>query len=582
MQSKNGHRKLLEQLRADGIRYIFGNPGSSEEGLLAELSQFPEIEYVLCLQEAAVVSMADGYAQASRGPAVVQLHTGVGLGTALGGIYHALRRNTPLLVVAGEAGVAYDALEAHMAVDLVGLARPVTKYAARALHPQSLLRLVRRCLKIASTPPYGPVFLALPQDVLDANNDEPVVPTVVPQTRVVPDPTIVASIAEMLVAAERPLILTGDGIAHAEAQSELARVAEILGAPVWGAMASEVNLPWTHPLYCGLTGHMFGEASARIVGDADAILICGTYVFPEVFPSLTSPFSANAKVIHIDLDAHAIGKNHPVTLGVTSDPKLSLAQVADALERRMTDVQKSAAAARGALVGAQNAATRDAALAEDRRTRDAMPMHMSAFAEALARRLPSDAIVFDESLTYLSELTRWLVPGDPGSFFQTPGGTLGIGIPGAIGAKLAHPHRTVVGFTGDGGAMYTYQALWTAARYGIHAKFVVCNNHSYRLLKLNLLDYWRRHDLPPDQFPAFPQSFDIGEPHPDFVGLAAALGVPAQRVSEPIQIDSAISDMLGSEAPFLLELVLEGDVPTAHVASAAPHSMPASAAAPCS
>jgi thiamine pyrophosphate-dependent acetolactate synthase large subunit-like protein len=144
LANANGHRKLLEQLRADGIGVMFGNPGSSEEGLLYEISRFPDIHYILGLQEAAIIGIADGYAQATQKAAVVQLHCSVGLGNAIGSLYHARRRQSPLLVIAGEAGVAYDAMDAQMAADLVGIARPVTKYAARVIDSRSLLRLLRR------------------------------------------------------------------------------------------------------------------------------------------------------------------------------------------------------------------------------------------------------------------------------------------------------------------------------------------------------------------------------------------------------------------------------------------------------
>ncbi len=207
MANPTGHRKLLEQLHADGIRYLFGNPGSSEEGLLDEITRFPEVRYIRGLQEAATVGVADGYAQATQRPAVVQLH-----GNGTSGLYHALRKQAPMLVLAGEAGVFVDALEAHMAVDLVGLARPVTKYATRAIHPGSLLRLLRRCLKVAATPPWGPVFLAIPQDVLDQSNDEPVVPTLVPE------PALIARCAELMQGATNPIILMGDGVAHSQAR----------------------------------------------------------------------------------------------------------------------------------------------------------------------------------------------------------------------------------------------------------------------------------------------------------------------------------------------------------------------------
>ena len=196
MPTATGHRKLLEQLEADGITTMFGNPGSSEEGLLDEISRFPGIRYVLGLQEATVVLIAAGFAQATQRPTAVQLHCSVGTGNALGSLYHAFRKQrTPLVVIAGEAGMSYDALDAHMALDLVTFARPVTKYAARAIHPGSLLRLLRRCVKTAMTPPYGPTYLAVPQDVLDMPNDEPVVPTAIPDTRVAPSAEAIAHAA---------------------------------------------------------------------------------------------------------------------------------------------------------------------------------------------------------------------------------------------------------------------------------------------------------------------------------------------------------------------------------------------------
>src|SRR5512139_108035 len=239
-----GHHRLLEQLRADGVRQLFGNPGTTEEGLLDELARFPDVGYVLGLQEAATICMADGYAQAGGDgagrPAVALLHSGVGLGNAIGSLYHAMRRHTPMVVLVGEAGVAYDALDAQMAADLVAMARPVTKYAARAVHPASVVRLLRRCMKVAATPPRGPVVLAIPQDVLDQPNDEEVVPTVIPETRVMPDPEIIERAGRLLADATSPVIIGGDGIAASDAVGELVRLAEIWGAQVWGAMASEL------------------------------------------------------------------------------------------------------------------------------------------------------------------------------------------------------------------------------------------------------------------------------------------------------------------------------------------------------
>jgi benzoylformate decarboxylase len=558
MTSPNGHRKLLEQLRADGITHMFGNPGSSEEGLLDEISRFPDIQYILGLQEAALALIANGYALATQKPTVVQLHSSVGVGNGLGSLYQAFRKQrSPLVVMAGEAGAAFDALDAHMALDLVTFARPVTKYATRAMHSGSLLRLLRRCIKMAATPPVGPTFLVIPQDILDQPNDEPVLSTVIPDTRVAPEPSVIAHAAGLLAGAENPVIIMGDGVSHAQAQAELTQLAEVLGAGVWGAMASEINIPWTHPLYRGLTGHMFGSTSARTVADADAVIIVGTYVFPDVFPQLESPFRADAKVIHIDLSAYDIAKNHPVTLGLLSDPKPTMRLLAEQLAAQMTDAQKGAARARSERMAAEKDSTRAAQVQADAGRREAVPLYMSAFAEELAKHLPPDVIIFDEAITNSAALTRYLPPSIPGHLFQTPGGTLGIGIPGAIGAKLAHPDRTVVGFGGDGGAVFTYPALWTAAHYRIGAKFVVCNNRSYRILKDNLVVYWRDQGVSGYDFPP---SFDIRDPEIDYVSLAKGMGVPGVRVTQPSEMSGAIRAMLEHDGPFLIDLILEDGV----------------------
>jgi len=307
---------------------------------------------------------------------------------------------------------------------------------------------------------------------------------------------------------------------------------------------------------------MIGSSSRRGVEDAGVVVGCGTYVFPEVFPLLENPFRPDAKVVHIDLDAHAIAKNHPVTLGLVSDPRLTLRRLADNLTDRMTPSQRDAATARAEQLAAAAARSRSAAKENDARLRGEVPLRMSAFAETLAQRLPPQSVVFDERLTYYPELMRYLAPSAPGQLFQTPGGTLGVGLPGAIGAKLALPDRTVVGLTGDGGAMYSYQALWTAAHYGIAAKLVVCNNRSYRLLKQNLVVY--RQEQGGHRTGAFPSSFDVDEPGLDFVALARGLGVPGLRVSEPKEVEGGVDALLDHDGPFLLEVMLEGDVQQDH------------------
>jgi benzoylformate decarboxylase len=545
--TRTGRTALLEQFAADGLCHMFGNPGTVEQGFLDALEDHPELTYVLALQETVAVGVADGYARATGRPALVQLHSGVGLGNGVGMLYQALRGHAPLVVVAGEAGVAYEAMDAQMACDLVAVARPVTKWATRVTHPGSLLRVLRRAVKVAATPPCGPVFVALPMDVLDAPNDEPVLPTVVPDTRVVPAPALLARAAALLAAGRRPVVLAGDGVAASGAQDELVAVAEALGADVYLVDSSEPNMPAGHPLHRGGLGHMFGTASAAAVADADAVLVVGTYLFPEVFPSLRSPFAPGARVVHVDLDPSAIAKNHPVDLGLVADPRLTLAALVPALAAAATPADAERARAR-------RAARAEAAPAPSTADDDTV---LAAFLRRLAARTGGEALVFDEALTASPLVARHLPPVRPGSQLLTRGGSLGVGLPGAIGMKLAHPEREVVGFTGDGGAMYTYQALWTAVRHGVAARLVVCNNHRYRLLEDNIDRYWRdRGDVDPARR-AHPSSFDLSHPAIDFAGLARALGADGTTVRSADQVDAAVDAMLAAPGPFVVDLATD-------------------------
>jgi benzoylformate decarboxylase len=534
MVARAGKIAMFEQFAADEITAMFGNPGTSEESFLDVLGQRAGLQYVLTLHEAAAVGIADGYARAAGRPGLVQLHTGVGLGNGVGMLYQAMRGHSPLVVIAGEAGIRYDAMDSQMAADLVAMARPVTKWATRVLHPGSLLRVLQRAVKTAMTHPRGPVFVALPMDVLEASTAEPAVPSTIPSQRTLPVDADLDRAADLLRGAARPVILMGDGVADTGAQAELTRLAEVLGAPVWGVSDSELNMDATHPLYQGQMGHMFGEDSRERVREADVALIVGTYLFPEVFPLLDSPFRPGARLVHIDLDVYEIAKNFPVDIALAADPKPTMAALADRLA--------PAAEVRRERQGTRREVPREA---------PANAPLMEKFAAELGRQAPAGLVVFDEALTASPAMGKYLPARTPGSVHLTRGGSLGVGIPGAVGVKLAQPGAEVVGFTGDGGSMYTIQALWTAARYGVGARFVICNNRRYRLLDLNMDRYWRDRGIATHDYP---DSFDLSRPEINFVGLAQSMGVAALRVDKAEQVEGAVSRMLGHTGPFLIDL----------------------------
>jgi benzoylformate decarboxylase len=556
MDGKNGNQKVIEQLVADGFQYMFGNPGTVEQGFLDALADYPKIQYVLSHQESIAVLMADGYARATNKPALVQLHSSPGIGNAVGALYQAKRGHSPLVVIAGDSGVKYLNMDAQMAADLVAIMEPVTKYATVVYHKDSILRTLRRAIKIAYTPPMGPVYVCLPLDILSEINTEEVFPTHFPDTKVLPSSGTIQKFAEILLSAKHPMIFMGDGVGFSNAVEELTNLAELLGAEIHGVDVGNLNMDTTHPCYIGTTGHMFGFASKPITEKGDVNLIVGTYMLPEVFPELGSVFSENAKVLHIDLDSYEIAKNHRVDMSIVADPKLTLKAIYAELSNLITEKQKNEANDRINSFKSRKKELYDSLIKKDELNKGKQPLFMSEFMEKLANKLPSDAIIFDEALTNSPAVTRYFPPKNPGSYFVTRGGSLGVGFPGALGVKFANPDRLVIGFSGDGGSMYTIQALASAKRHKKGVKFVVCNNSSYRLLQLNITQYWNEMNISGREFPV---PFDLSVPDIRFDILAKSFGVESVRVSKPEEIDSAIEQMLSKDEPFLIDYVLEGN-----------------------
>lgn len=551
-----GKNAIIEQFLADGINYMFGNPGTTEEGFLDVLKDYPQFKYILTLQESVAVAIADGYARKTGKPALVQLHSGVGLGNGIGMLYQAYRGHTPLVVIAGDAGVKYEAMDAQMAANLVEMAKPVTKCAYNVTDKSSLLRILRRAIKMSITPPMGPVFVGLPMDILDQEIDEEIIPTSFVNTETYPNEEILELMADFISGSNKPLFIVGDGISESNAQEELNDFANLLGAEVWGADYSEVNIKTSDSLYMGNLGHMFGSVSHNIIKNADVILICGSYVFPEVFPLLKNVFSTGTKIIHIDKNSYEIAKNFPIDVGLAASPKLTLKKLYTLLEQKLSFEQKTSAQSRKNNILLNKQIKHEDEIKKDSKI-DKNKLHISHFMSQLAKHLPEDAIIFDEALTCSSALTRYIKPDVAGNYFLTRGGSLGVGIPGAVGIKLAAQDKTVIGFTGDGGSLYTIQALWSAAHHKINAKFVICNNYSYKLLKDNIDEYWKENNIAPHEYP---ESFNLTNPNINFDLLSISMGVPAVKVEKYEEIEPAIKKMFETDEPFLIELVInEGE-----------------------
>src|SRR5439155_1960978 len=262
------------------------------------------------------------------------------------------RTHTPMVIYAGQHPQRGNSQDPILAGGLVRLAQPLTKSAVGAQDANEIPILLRRAFKLALEPPRGPVFLAVPTNVMDEECEEPIVASAAADLRLRPAPEVIRRMASMLAGARSPLIICGDGVAIAGGQGELIRLAETVGARVHASFSPELPFPSKHPLYAGLLNVVSAPALKGQLSTADVILAIGTPVLPLLFPLDEPPFPAEAHIVHIDSDASEIGKNWPAEIGVAADPRLTLKDVNEELKGMMTDEQRQAARARADAVAA--------------------------------------------------------------------------------------------------------------------------------------------------------------------------------------------------------------------------------------
>jgi benzoylformate decarboxylase len=548
----SGKRAFLDLLKQEGVTVMFGNPGTTELPLMDAFAVEHDIRYILGLQEAALMAMADGYAQASGDLAVLNLHVAPGLGNAMGMLYDAMKANAPVLVTAGQQDLEYIVTEPVLTADLPTLARPFVKWAAEVHRAEDLPRYVHRAVKTALAPPTGPVFLALPGDVLknDADID------LLEPTRVAPrlrgDAAAVAAAADMLAKAERPVIIAGDAVAQSRAHKELIALAEAIAAPVYTEFVpNSASFPASHPLYRGSMTR--SQAGVREVLDRhDLLFSVGGDLFTWSLPSAIDPWPAGLPLIHLDTDPWQIGKNYPAQVAILGDPKATLPEITAGVGARMTASSKNAASARLKSLADTIKKDRESFRAKARALAGKTPVQPLALLEAIGAMLPKNAVVIEEILSSAPGTRSLINSDDEQSFFGLRGGGIGWGLPAAIGAKLALPDRPVVALIGDGSALYTVQGLWTAAHYRLPVVWVIFNNTSYRILKQRLV-MLRGLAEQADNF----VGMELTDPAIDFVGLARSLGIAAERAATVHDVTDLIAKGIESNAPLLIDVATD-------------------------
>jgi thiamine pyrophosphate-dependent acetolactate synthase large subunit-like protein len=555
MPRLSGRHAMIEQLLAEGVGKVFGNPGTTEQGFMDALQDFSQLDYILALQESVAIGVADGYARATGRPAFVQLHIMPGLGNAMGMLYNSQRMRTPMVIYAGQHPQRGNSQEPILAGDLVRLAQPLTKWAVEAQDSYEVPVLLRRAFQVALEPPRGPVFISVPTNVMDEEADVQISPSAPPDTRVRPDAAVIERIAAMLLEARSPVILCGDGVSVSGGQPELVQLAETLGARVHSSFCAELPFPSAHPLYAGLLNVVSGAALKGQLSTADVVLAIGTPVLTLLFPLDEYPFPDETRIIHIDLEAREIGKNWPVDIGVVADPRVVMEGLVACLKRTMSEEQRVAAQQRAEEIQTMAGQLLDAMEGAARARWDSVPISAGRMMGELGDALLPNTILFDESITTGGYLMRYLRFEDTGRHYRAAGGGLGPGMPNPIGIKLARPDRPVLSVAGDGSALYTIQALWTAAHHKVPVTWVIANNRSYRILKLNMLEYLGEG--------AAGRRFvemDMTDPELDFSAIANSFGVKGVRVEHPDEIGDAIREAQKADEPRLVDVVIEGDI----------------------
>jgi benzoylformate decarboxylase len=544
-----GSTAFLSLLVDEGVTHLFGNPGTTELPLMAALPRFPEIDYVLGAQESAVVAMADGYARASGRLAVCNVHVAPGLGNAMGSLFNAMWVGSPLIVTAGQHEVGHGLTEPMLYAPLEPMARPHVKWAVEVTRLVDLPRAVRRAAKIALAPPTGPVFISLPGDVLndDAEIDLGRRNRIDAGNR--PADVTLDALAGRLLAADRPVLVCGHEVNTRRALEPAAELAELLGAAVYqDTIPSAAPFVSTHDCYLGMLSRDQRDVAQRL-GNYDLMVCLGTDVLRMSVPGAVSPLPTGMPVVQIGERNADLAKNYPTEIAIQANVRETLLALNTVVSARRTLSQAAASASRIDALRPGNWSSQRAALAPVLEARaDHRPLDPDALMHRIARVLPDDAIVVDEGMTSTRTLPQLFPYRDAWSYYGLASGGIGFAIAGAIGIRLAMPHRPLVAIIGDGSAMYNIQALWTAAHLQLPMVYVIANNRGYRILKQRV-----RANHGVDRY----IGMDFTDPPIDFAALAAAMGVRSQRVTEPGDVAPALQQAIAHDGPTLLDVMVD-------------------------
>jgi benzoylformate decarboxylase len=518
----------FDLFRAHGMTTIFGNPGSTELPMLAD---FPsDFRYVLGLQEAVVVGMADGYAQASGRTTVANLHTAPGVGNAMGAIFNAQANHSPVLVTAGQQVRAQMTLQANLTNrDAIRMPHPLVKWAYEPARAEDVPLALAHGLHLAGLPPKGPVFVSIPMDDWGVEVDDADAREVIARRvtgRAVADPEAIRALADRLDAASNPVLVAGPDIESSGGWDAAIALVERQRLPVWASPATggaRLGFPEGHPNYRGVLPPAIGPVGQTLEGH-DLILVAGSSVFPY-YPHIPGPLlPEGAELVAITSDPDEAARA-PMGDAIVADVGLSLAALLEAVpesSRRSPEPNE----------GPQELPATD-------------PINSSTVHSALAEVFPEDGIIVLESPASTLALRNQLRLSRPGSYYFSSGGGLGFGLAASVGVQLAQPDRPVVCVLGEGSAQYAITAFWSAVAYNAPVTFLVLNNAEYAILK------WFAEVEGVTGAPG------LDLPDLNVAAVAAGYGVSTRRASGRDEVRDALAAAIGSSQPELIEVPVE-------------------------
>ena len=541
-----GYNAFIELLASEGVEYLFGNPGTTELAIMQALGSQSKIDYVLGLQEGIVVGMADGYARASGRLAAANVHVAPGLGNAMGSLFNAKFFGSPVLLTAGQQEQGHGLTEPLLYDSLIPIAQPFVKWAVECTRVQDLPRVIRRAAKVALTPPTGPVFLSLPGDVLDASATLDFGQPTRVDFDVRPAEHALEKLTERILRADNPVIIAGHELATNNALEEAGEFAELLGAAVLQqTVPYGAHFHSEHRCFLGALNRNQTQVRARL--EPYDLLIClGSDVLRMSVYSPTDALPSGMPIVQIAERDWELGKNYPAEIAVKANVRETLRALNNKLSLTMTAQQRSHAQERVKAIEKHNWRSRRPGMIEQAlKLADAQPIDPQFMVMSIAETIPGDAVIVDEGLTSAIKLLNYLPIRDHQCYYGLASGGIGFAMSGAVGISIALPDRPVVAIVGDGSAMYSIQALWTAANLKLPITYVIPNNRGYRILKERLLSYRKT-----DKF----IGMDFTDPVIDFVNLADSMGVQSRRVEQPQDFAAVLREAVASGQPNLIDV----------------------------